>query len=77
MKLSFHINYTLFRTQILSRPAMYKGVQFTATVLAFLFGLPVSIALFPQESSIRVRNLEPELQLLAKGEELLYYNKGL
>ncbi|VDN53889.1 unnamed protein product [Dracunculus medinensis] len=44
--------------------------------LSFAFSLPISLALFPQQSKIETIKLETELQKLTN-EPILYYNRGL
>uniref|UniRef100_A0A0N5A0E2 Sidoreflexin n=1 Tax=Parastrongyloides trichosuri TaxID=131310 RepID=A0A0N5A0E2_PARTI len=44
--------------------------------LSFAASLPVALALFPQESTIKVTELEDDIKQNAKT-EILYYNKGM
>jgi tricarboxylate carrier len=65
------------RTRLLRRrPGLHLPINATVTTLSFALALPVAIALFPQVSSIRRRQLEPEIQENTN-EEVVYYNKGL
>lgn len=42
----------------------------------FVF-LPPSIAVFPQQASVKLGKLEPELQALGDADETVFFNKGL
>ena len=39
--------------------------------------LPLCLAMFPQRGSITVEQVEPKIRSGRRGDELLYYNKGL
>ena len=54
-------------------PRLATPVMTGFLFVGFGFGLPASIAAFPQEGVIREQELEPELQ----GRGDLKYNKGL
>jgi sideroflexin-5 len=49
--------------------------------LAFIFGLPFAISLFPQEGSIAVSRLEPQfagaVDNSGRPVDTFYFNKGL
>lgn len=59
-----------------NNPRFHLPLNAVVTTLSFGLALPVAIALFPQYSSIRRSELEPEIQQ-ATTEDTLYYNKGL
>lgn len=70
------------RTSFLKRyPRMRMPIETTVCVLAFVFGLPLAISLFPQEGSIATAAAEDRFHGLrnARGESVdtLYFNKGL
>ena len=44
--------------------------------IAFFYALPATIAIFPQMSEVKVKELEPEIQSAAK-DSVVYFNKGL
>lgn len=73
---------SLEKGQFLKKYPWMNGVIQTAVCGAFLiFATPLCCAIFPQQSSIAVTSLEPELQQKLKSLGLndthLYYNKGL
>mmetsp|Transcript_8377 Transcript_8377/g.16676 ORF Transcript_8377/g.16676 Transcript_8377/m.16676 type:complete len:353 (-) Transcript_8377:289-1347(-) len=49
------------------------------TIVSFGFGLPATVAIFPQIGTLKVEELEPELQaaIPAQANGMVYYNKGL
>jgi tricarboxylate carrier len=71
------------RTNIMRRhPILEVAFQIVSCGAAIAFALPFSMALFPQESSLAVKALEPTVQakLKAQGmndDDLVYFNKGL
>ena len=54
-------------------------LQIAVCGLCLIFATPLCCALFPQRASMKVNQLEPELQKLAasKGMAEVFYNKGL
>ncbi|GAU87902.1 hypothetical protein RvY_00690-1 [Ramazzottius varieornatus] len=54
-------------------------LQIAVCGLCLIFATPLCCALFPQRASMKVGQLEPELQKLAasRGMDEVYYNKGL
>lgn len=56
-------------------------MQVAMTGLCLSFSTPLCCALFPQEASINLEEVEPELQERAKAmkpvPQVFYYNKGL
>lgn len=56
-------------------------MQVAMTGLCLSFSTPLCCALFPQEASIKLEEVEPELQERAKAMKpvptVFYYNKGL
>lgn len=72
----------LGRTSLLRRyPRLHLPVETLVCVGAFVFGLPLSLALFPQEGSIEASKLEPRFHNLrdkaGNPVETLTFNKGL
>jgi hypothetical protein len=70
----------LEKTPLLTKhPRLRLPVQAAICTVAFVIGLPMAIALFPQEGSMPVSELEPMLQDEAKklGAREVFYNKGL
>ena len=57
-------------------PRLHLPVQVLVCMASFGLALPVSIALFPQTSEIKVTDLEPEFQHKTD-RSTLFYNKGL
>ncbi|EJW76839.1 hypothetical protein WUBG_12251, partial [Wuchereria bancrofti] len=45
-------------------------------IFSFAFSLPISLAIFPQESRILCDHLEPEIRKNTT-QEYLFYNRGL
>eukprot|EP00054_Salpingoeca_dolichothecata_P000780 m.17601 g.17601 ORF g.17601 m.17601 type:complete len:319 (+) comp11339_c0_seq1:134-1090(+) len=62
-------------------PRIRLPVEAAVCTLSFVFGLPMAIAVFPQEGTAEASNLEPEFHHLTdtNGAPItqLYYNKGL
>lgn len=64
-------------------PAVAVPLSTLFTIMSFGFGLPAAVAYFPQQGSVNVGDLEPELQesILAAGaaskDDPVFYNKGL
>eukprot|EP00053_Salpingoeca_punica_P019572 m.199579 g.199579 ORF g.199579 m.199579 type:complete len:337 (+) comp17684_c0_seq6:166-1176(+) len=72
----------LHRTGIFkSAPRLALPVEAVVCSLAFIFGLPLAISLFPQEGELPVGKLEPEFQNLTtkdgKPITRVFFNKGL
>ena len=72
----------LGRTGLFKRyPRLRMPLEATVCVLAFVFGLPFAISLFPQEGSLATAAAEDRFHGLrnARGEtvDTLYFNKGL
>lgn len=44
--------------------------------ITFFYALPATIAIFPQMSEVKTKELEPEIQEKAN-DSVVYYNKGL
>jgi hypothetical protein len=71
---------SLEKTPLLTRhPKLRLPVQAAICTVAFVVGLPMAIALFPQEGSMPASELEPVLRDEAHklGAAEVYYNKGL
>eukprot|EP00551_Chaetoceros_affinis_P008052 CAMPEP_0203683320 /NCGR_PEP_ID=MMETSP0090-20130426/47461_1 /ASSEMBLY_ACC=CAM_ASM_001088 /TAXON_ID=426623 /ORGANISM="Chaetoceros affinis, Strain CCMP159" /LENGTH=350 /DNA_ID=CAMNT_0050552463 /DNA_START=200 /DNA_END=1252 /DNA_ORIENTATION=+ len=68
-------------TLMKGRPRVSLAINASLLVLGFGFGLPAAIAIFPQNGTISVDELEPEFRELVddngKRIEMLQYNKGL
>lgn len=69
-------------TPLLKRfPKLRLPVEATVCVVAFVFGLPLAISLFPQEGSLPTMQAEPRFHNLvdSRGRKVdtLYFNKGL
>lgn len=63
---------------VAAMPKWTLAIETLILIIGFGFGLPATIATFPQTGSIRRRALEPEFQEDgADKDELLLYNKGL
>ncbi|XP_008114253.2 sideroflexin-3 isoform X2 [Anolis carolinensis] len=62
-------------------PMMNAPLQVGLVGLCLVFATPLCCALFPQNSSMRVSRLEPEIQAQIReknpGVEVVYFNKGL
>ena len=62
-------------------PAAGLGLYTFVSILFFGFGLPATVAIFPQTGSVGVGELEPHIQRAlesaGKKVEVAYYNKGL
>ena len=70
------------RTPILRKfPKLSLPLNAFFCFTSFVFGLPLAIALFPQEGAMHVTALEPELQQLKTTDGApvthLFYHKGL
>ncbi|WKX94150.1 hypothetical protein Q1695_011426 [Nippostrongylus brasiliensis] len=59
-----------------SSPVRHVLVNAVVCTISFAITLPVALALFPQESTISVHKLEPEIRSKTSAVEL-FYNKGL
>ena len=57
-------------------PSLSIPLTTMITMIAFSYGLPGTVAIFPQYGSIETEKLEAELQKDIKA-DLVYYNKGL
>eukprot|EP01087_Luapelamoeba_hula_P006295 TRINITY_DN16367_c0_g1_i1.p1 TRINITY_DN16367_c0_g1~~TRINITY_DN16367_c0_g1_i1.p1 ORF type:complete len:337 (+),score=57.02 TRINITY_DN16367_c0_g1_i1:22-1011(+) len=73
---------SLEKTSWLSaRPALAKGINFTIITAMMAVALPLAVAVFPQQSSVSVKKLEPKYHNLKDSNgnpiETVYYNKGL
>lgn len=71
---------SLEKTPLLTKhPRLRLPMQAAICTVAFVVGLPMAIALFPQEGTMSVSELEPMLRDEAKklGATEVYYNKGL
>ena len=60
-------------------PSMANPITVALTGLALVAATPAACAIWPQQDSTHISNLEPELRekLAAKGLSTVYYNKGL
>jgi sideroflexin-5 len=70
-----------FSSLSIRNAAMGKGITTYISVLSFGFGLPASVAIFPQVSAIEVKDLEEKFKGMTDSHSQLlhtvYYNKGL
>lgn len=72
----------LDRTRVFKAvPRLRMPTEVTVCVLAFVFGLPFAISLFPQEGSISVSDVEDRFKAATDGAgnsvQTFYFNKGL
>eukprot|EP00055_Hartaetosiga_balthica_P006474 m.20293 g.20293 ORF g.20293 m.20293 type:complete len:329 (+) comp5235_c0_seq1:165-1151(+) len=70
------------KTPILKRfPRLALPIESAVCVIAFVFGLPFAISMFPQVGTINASEMEPEFQNLkdSKGNPInaFFFNKGL
>ena len=72
---------SIFKSYLLKHPAMTVPLTTYLVLVAFGVGLPATVAIFPQLSSIDIADVEEQFQGLTDKEgrpyHTLYYNKGL
>ncbi|GIY24551.1 sideroflexin-1 [Caerostris extrusa] len=77
----FIMNYLDKKGVLMRYPWINAPLQVGLCGLFLIFATPLCCALFPQQSSISIQSLEPEIQeAVAKlkiEDKCLYYNKGL
>uniref|UniRef100_A0AC35TKS0 Sidoreflexin n=1 Tax=Rhabditophanes sp. KR3021 TaxID=114890 RepID=A0AC35TKS0_9BILA len=64
------------KKQFMKNPRIALLMNAIVCTISFAVSLPISLALFPQESEIDVSKLEKEIQEKCFGQKL-YYNKGM
>ncbi len=72
---------SIFKSYLLKHPAMTVPLTTYLVLVSFGVGLPATVAIFPQLSSIDIADVEEQFQGLTDKEgrpyHTLYYNKGL
>lgn len=72
------MNHLELKTELFKNRPWLRSTTYVGLLAVFIGAfLPLCIGLFPQQSRISVKDLEPKFQSLARNAEYLYYNKGL
>ncbi|KAJ3121807.1 hypothetical protein HK098_003348 [Nowakowskiella sp. JEL0407] len=66
-------------TWIKRNPSAGIALNLLTITASLMAALPCAVAIFPQEATLKVSSLEPKLakQLKEKGEDVVYFNRGL
>lgn len=57
-------------------PRLHMPFNILVCSITFFYALPATIAIFPQMSEVKIKELEQEIQEKSK-DSVIYYNKGL